>query len=242
MGMGFRIEMDDFGTGYSSLGMLSHLPIDVLKLDISFVRSAFGETRDVKMIELIIGIADYLHIPVVAEGVETEEQYLVLKAMGCDYVQGYYFSRPVPPEQFAGFIAERGAAGAEIAPAVRRTYVTISSALTGDFEDIFYVDVVTAHFLVFFGGANGDLEIRPGGPDFYGDAREKFLEDVFPEDVERVRETLSKAGLIRWISQEEPEVLSFRKLKGGEPVPYTMRTIRTRSSDDHHVVIGVRPE
>ena len=83
MGMGFRIEMDDFGTGYSSLGMLSHLPIDALKLDMSFVRSAFGGTRDVRMIELIIDIADYLHVPVVAEGVETEEQYLVLKAMGC---------------------------------------------------------------------------------------------------------------------------------------------------------------
>ena len=95
MGMGFRIEMDDFGTGYSSLGMLSHLPIDALKLDMSFVRSAFGETRDVGMIELIIDIADYLHVPVVAEGVETEEQYLVLKTMGCDMVQGYYFSRPI---------------------------------------------------------------------------------------------------------------------------------------------------
>ena len=89
MGMGFRIEMDDFGTGYSSLGMLTHLPIDALKLDMSFIRNAFGENRDVRMIELIIDIADYLHVPVVAEGVETQEQYLVLKAMGCEYVQGY---------------------------------------------------------------------------------------------------------------------------------------------------------
>ena len=108
VGMGFRIEMDDFGTGYSSLGMLSNLPIDVLKLDMSFVRSAFvGEKRDVRMIELIIDIADYLNVPVVAEGVETEEQYLALKALGCDLVQGYYFSRPVPPEQFDHFLIER---------------------------------------------------------------------------------------------------------------------------------------
>ena len=100
MGMGFRIEMDDFGTGYSSLGMLSRLPIDALKLDMSFVRSAFGETRDVRMIELIIDIADYLQVPVVAEGVETKEQYLELRALGCDYVQGYYFSKPVPADDF----------------------------------------------------------------------------------------------------------------------------------------------
>ena len=105
--MGFRIEMDDFGTGYSSLGMLSHLPIDVLKLDMSFVRNAFGEKRDVRMIELIIDIADYLNVPVVAEGVETQEQYLALKELGCELVQGYYFSRPVPPDQFDRFLEER---------------------------------------------------------------------------------------------------------------------------------------
>jgi len=104
--MGFRIEMDDFGTGYSSLGMLSNLPIDALKLDMSFVRSAFGATRDVRMIELILDIAAYLRVPVVAEGVETEEQYLELKAMGCDLVQGYYFSRPVPPEDFHRFLIQ----------------------------------------------------------------------------------------------------------------------------------------
>lgn len=106
MGMGFRIEMDDFGTGYSSLGMLSNLPIDALKLDMSFVRNAFGENRDVRMIELIIDIADYLGVPVVAEGVETEEQYLALREMGCDIAQGYYFSRPVPPEAFERFLIE----------------------------------------------------------------------------------------------------------------------------------------
>ena len=105
-GMGFRIEMDDFGTGYSSLGMLSNLPIDALKLDMSFVRSAFGETKDVRMIELILDIAKYLRVPVVVEGVETEEQYLELKAMGCDLVQGYFFSKPVPPEVFHRFLEE----------------------------------------------------------------------------------------------------------------------------------------
>ncbi|MBR2697306.1 MAG: amino acid permease [Clostridia bacterium] len=106
--MDFRIAMDDFGTGYSSLGMLSNLPIDALKLDMSFVSSAFGEDRDTRMIELIIEIADYLRVPVVAEGVETEEQYRALRKMGCDFIQGYYFSVPVPPEEFERFLAEKG--------------------------------------------------------------------------------------------------------------------------------------
>ena len=84
--------------------MLSRLPIDALKLDMSFIRSAFGKTRDVRMIELIIDIADYLNVPVVAEGVETEEQYMVLKTMGCDFVQGYYFSRPLPAAEFEAYV------------------------------------------------------------------------------------------------------------------------------------------
>ena len=113
MGMGFRIEMDDFGTGYSSLGMLSKLPIDALKLDMSFIRSAFQETRDVRMIELIIDIANYLHVPVVAEGVETEEQYLALRELGCDMAQGYYFSKPVPAESFEQILRERIKAAAD---------------------------------------------------------------------------------------------------------------------------------
>lgn len=100
---GFHIEMDDFGTGYSSLGMLTHLPVDAIKLDQSFILSAFGEKRDARMIELILDIADYLHVPVVAEGVETREQMLALKDMGCEMVQGYYFSKPVPAEEFEPF-------------------------------------------------------------------------------------------------------------------------------------------
>ena len=68
----------------------------------------------------IIDIADYLHVPVVAEGVETEEQYMVLKAMGCEYVQGYYFSKPVPHKDFDHFIVERAKMKVEVAPVVRK--------------------------------------------------------------------------------------------------------------------------
>jgi EAL domain-containing protein (putative c-di-GMP-specific phosphodiesterase class I) len=242
MGMGFRIEMDDFGTGYSSLGMLSHLPIDALKLDMSFIRSAFGKTRDVRMIELIIDIADYLHVPVVAEGVETEEQYMVLKAMGCDYVQGYYFSKPVPHEAFDRFLIERGEFKEKITPAAKKTYMSISKALTSDFESIFYVDVVTDFYLEFHTGRTGELEIGPGGSDFFGEAREKLLEGVYGDDLEAVREGTGKNSLMRWAGQEESVTLPFRKLKNGTPAPYLLQTIKTRESDSHHIVIGVRPE
>ena len=104
---GFRIEMDDFGTGYSSLNMLTSLPIDALKLDMQFVRTAFREGGDTGMIAIIIEIADLLGVPVIAEGVETEEQMIALKEMGCDIAQGYYFSKPVPAEEFEKFLADR---------------------------------------------------------------------------------------------------------------------------------------
>ncbi len=101
---GFRIEMDDFGSGYSSLSMLSTLPIDILKLDIQFIRGAFCEGRkDIRLLEAMIRLAGAFKLPVVAEGVETSEQVAVLGALGCDFIQGYYFSRPVPPEEFEKF-------------------------------------------------------------------------------------------------------------------------------------------
>ena len=105
--LGFQIEMDDFGTGYSSLNMLSDLPIDALKLDMHFIRSAFKEDGNTHMLEVVIELADFLSIPVIAEGVETEEQLHVLKSLGCDIVQGYFFSQPVPAEEFEPFILQK---------------------------------------------------------------------------------------------------------------------------------------
>jgi len=105
---GFVIEMDDFGSGYSSLNMISTLPIDMLKLDMAFIRNAFSGIGNTKMLKLIIDIAGILSVPMIAEGVETEEQLRVLKEMGCDIVQGYYFSRPVPAAEFETFLTERG--------------------------------------------------------------------------------------------------------------------------------------
>ncbi len=101
---GFEIEMDDFGSGYSSLNMLSYMPIDVLKMDMQFVRNIAQSEKDFRLVQLVLDIAKYLKVPVVAEGVETEQQLDMLKGAGCDLVQGYYFSRPLPPEAFEELI------------------------------------------------------------------------------------------------------------------------------------------
>lgn len=102
---GFKIEMDDFGTGYSSLNMITTLPIDALKLDMGFVRNALKERKATRLLEMVIQLAESLEVPTIAEGVETAEQMLTLKSMGCDVVQGYYFSRPLPTGEFEAFLA-----------------------------------------------------------------------------------------------------------------------------------------
>ena len=95
--LGVRLAIDDFGTGYSSLSYLSHLPVDVLKLDRSFVGSLGLDERADSIVRAIIMLAHGLLIDVVAEGIETEEQQELLRRFGYSRGQGYLYSRPVPP-------------------------------------------------------------------------------------------------------------------------------------------------
>ena len=104
--MGFVIEMDDFGSGYSSLNMLNEMPIDILKLDMKFIRSETAKPNSQGILRFIIDLARWMHLDVVAEGVETGEQLERLRQIGCDYVQGYYFAKPMPCEEFKALLKE----------------------------------------------------------------------------------------------------------------------------------------
>ena len=93
--------MDDFGAGYSSLGMLSTFPLDIIKLDISFVQNL--ETNQI-VIENIIKMAHSMGLFTIAEGVETEEQFKILQSFGCDMIQGFYFSRPLSIDEYEKYL------------------------------------------------------------------------------------------------------------------------------------------
>ncbi len=93
---GILISMDDFGTGYSSLNYVSRLPVDLIKIDRSFVSRSMNSEHDKLIIKMVVALGHMLNIGVVAEGVETEPQFILLQEMGCDYYQGYYFSSPMP--------------------------------------------------------------------------------------------------------------------------------------------------
>ena len=177
----------------------------------------------------------------VAEGVETEEQLLALKALGCDYVQGYYFSKPVPAAEFVRFLVERGKESAEITPEVRKR-LSLSGALSSNYEHVYYIDTHNDCYLEFHTGSRGGLEIRPGGTDFFLDAPVNLLGGVSDEDAGRIREALRRGRLTAPEGHDPVTVLTYHRMSGGTPRPYCLQVIPTRVDDDHHIMIGVRPE
>ena len=262
--LGFRIEMDDFGSGYSSLNMLSTLPIDALKLDMKFIRTAFTGRKDTRMIELIIDIASYLKVPVIAEGVETEEQMRTLKLLGCDYVQGYYFSRPVPPEEFETFIrsapktlketvaaqapktektetaAREEAAPEEDAEAKRLAELCgIAQALSSDFESVYYVDLETESYTEFNAHGSKALRIALSGVNFFAECQRNLGKVAFPEDREKMLSLMRKEEVAAAMKLIPVLTVDYRLLVNGNPEYYRLKIVRADRTDERHVVIGV---
>ena len=105
--MGVRIALDNFGTGYSSLSNLRRFPLNALKIDGQFVRAAPDDEADARIVAALAGLATGLGLHVVAEGVETEQQFQFVKHCGCDEAQGYHLSRALPRDQFEQFARQR---------------------------------------------------------------------------------------------------------------------------------------
>ena len=248
--LGFRIEMDDFGTGYSSLNMISTLPIDALKLDMQFIRNAFDKRRDTRLIEVIIDIADYLSVPVIAEGVETQEQLDALKAMGCDLVQGYYFSKPLPAGEYERFVMERmrrdSTLGEKPAEGVHPDLLQgtdlgrIAHALSSGFESICYVDTDTDHYVLFSAkGRYEDLQIESSGTDFFNDSRVNILRCCHPDDQERLLRALQKDKLLDSLAGDQPFSMTCRVTAEGKSAPYHIKAVRDEGREGHHIVVGI---
>ena len=101
----FTVEMDDFGSGYSSLNILKDVPVDVLKLDLKFL-GGDGRSRGGTILSSVVRMARWLDLPIIAEGVETKQQADFLLSIGCDYMQGYYFARPMPAEELEALMQQ----------------------------------------------------------------------------------------------------------------------------------------
>ena len=110
--LGFQIELDDFGSGQSSLGTIKDIPMDVIKLDVSFARAL---DKQKEIVQMIISLAHALGHKTVAEGIETDDQLETLRELGCDFIQGYYYSKPLPEAEFREYLRRANAAEAQCA-------------------------------------------------------------------------------------------------------------------------------
>ena len=252
--LGFLIEMDDFGQGYSSLHMISSLPIDVLKLDMRFVREAFGQTKNTRMIEIVLDISDYLGVPVVAEGVENEEQYRELKRLGCDMIQGYYFSKPLPPADFeellkkqqAGILSGHGLSvdfeHRKVLKQMRRvTYSNIAQALAMDYALIFYVDLEQDTYIEYStGDGHDEFSVTRWGKDFFGVCMTWVERVVHPQDSAKFRETFSRDRLLGELAHERSVSLTYRTMMQGEVGYVRLKATRLSKTDDRHIIFGMR--
>ena len=109
--LGLSISIDDFGTGYSSLAYLKRFPLNTLKIDRSFIQDIATNSDDREITRAIIAMGQNLGLKVLAEGVETEEQVELLRSSGCDYIQGYYYGRPLPAAQLVPFLKQKQLVG-----------------------------------------------------------------------------------------------------------------------------------
>lgn len=107
--LGVLVSIDDFGTGYSSLQYLKNMPIDSLKIDRSFIRNLLVNAQDQAIVMAIVSMARHLGLRIIAEGVETADQLRFLRALGCDEIQGFYVSRPLPADRLTEIVRRNGA-------------------------------------------------------------------------------------------------------------------------------------
>ena len=251
--LGFKIEMDDFGSGYSSLNMLSTLPIDALKLDMKFIKSAFSLNKDTRMLEVIIDMAKYLGVPVIAEGVETKEQLDSLKVIGCDIVQGYYFSRPVPAADLEPFIEKRilqAAAGRteQELLSIRKaqsalsgiSFSSIAQTLLKDYFSIYYVDTESGRFIEYSSSREyQSLEIEKGGEDFFGLSRRNILRVVHPDDIGMILSAFTKENILSALRDSGSFTMTYRLMLGGVPNYVHLKAAGMEHEDKKYIVVGV---
>ncbi|MFP3488836.1 EAL domain-containing protein, partial [Staphylococcus sp. SIMBA_130] len=99
-GMGIKVSIDDFGTGYSSLSYLKDFPLDILKIDQSFIRNLQENNADAAIVKAVITMCEGLNLAIVAEGIETKEQGDIIRSFGCNFAQGFFYSKPLNKDHF----------------------------------------------------------------------------------------------------------------------------------------------
>ena len=162
---GFMILMDDFGSGYSSLNMLKDMPVDMLKIDMKFLEDFDHSSRAGAIVTSVLRMARWLKIPVIAEGVETQEQIDFLYSIGCDQIQGYYFARPLRVEDFEHFVSQNSLNTLKERPAqISDDYATL---LFGGNQIVTKLLSCVFGGLAFYEYSSGNLELIRANEGYY---------------------------------------------------------------------------
>lgn len=200
---GFPVLMDDFGSGYSSLNTLKDIPIDVLKLDMKFMQGFENNDRVGTIVTAVSRMSKWLDIPMLAEGVETKEQYDFLKSIGCSYIQGYYFSRPVPEDLFTDITQKE-----EVTPDEKNiesyginfevnellgSNAIVSKLISGVFGGLGIYELYDEKLEVIRVN-EGYMEIMGYSPDEFTGEHYDIWEKVHPEDIEKSRKACIEAA------------------------------------------------
>jgi len=245
--LGFQIEMDDFGSGYSSLNMLTTLPIDALKLDMQFIRNAFRERKDTRLLEVMILLAESFELPTIAEGVETAEQLFTLKMMGCAIVQGYYFSRPLPPEEFESFMSQKRnlppsaeAKGKKISRD-RFTYDALHDSLTGLYNN-------SAFEILFHDADHDHIAVLIANIDDYANMKKNrgrvYVNDMVCRVADVLRSSFRSVDHICRLREEEFVVIMTRVTSSQKEMVFSKiesvnHTLREETEDLGPITLSV---
>ena len=250
---GFLIGMDDFGSGYSSLSMLSELPIDFLKLDKSFVDAMTEANSDSRMLKLIMDLSDYLGTIVVAEGVETKEQLDIVRSMGVEVIQGYYFSKPIKADDYEKYVAERAdqianeimipnkkSYSSHVRTNKRSAYLNIAKALSLFYSSIYYVNLETDEFIEYSSRKDHNiLQVIQMGDDFFDYCIKRSEEYVYKDDLHIPLSLWNKKNLLNLLEKGKIISRTYRTNFNGVLEYVNVRIIETTEGNNRYLIVGM---
>ncbi|WP_052446792.1 EAL domain-containing protein [Candidatus Soleaferrea massiliensis] len=222
---GFHIEMDDFGSGYSSLNMLKDVPVDILKLDMKFIAEDIDSDRGGNILSAIVRMAHSIKLPVIAEGVETYQHAEYLKSISCFFMQGHYFSKPLPVEEFEKLLIEKY-------DDTHKGKCRFHPGIDGSIDFLNTSAQATLLFNTFMGGAvileyeKGNIAALRINDKFLkelGATRQSFrtwqyhIQDRFPPDQRSVFIEMLETA-IRTDDEADCTIYSYPLVEGGEPI------------------------
>ena len=237
---GFSILMDDFGSGYSSLNVLKDIAVDILKIDMKFLSDSDKQGRGENILASVVRMAKWLDMPVVAEGVERIEQVSFLRSIGCEYVQGYYFARPMPVEDYEKLLYEQGTAHEKQGenPSVNADSLWNTSSQM----EILFSNMLQAVAIYEYEAESGTLEIIRVNNSYYDLFGYNDINDV----QKSLMESMNDDGRGVWASafcslmekREMVECEFTRRLESGEWIYIQMKLKYINQIGKQHVIFG----